>query len=302
MGDMGARWWVSGVPALLRRQTHHTSADGEVTPGGAPAPIAGGVPIMGQALHPVPTPRLGQGGSGAGSRPSAGVPSACSCAGSARTTSAPAQGSAGAAGGDTRGRGDLSQRRPLNRFPTPPWAGGGHPEVLVSPTPRRHLVLQGDGGCSSPVGGCPQRGDTGSPRGLGDTHGAAGPRLAGPLFGTSRPPLGIGERLCTGPEMKQYVGKGWGRGGGKSPAPRPLPWAKGRAGRWELELDPAGALPLCSLGHSQGDELRPVPASAGRFGRGKPGRSPEAPAQPVGPVPRCEGEHTLGHPRGDVTK
>lgn len=53
-----------------------------------------------------------------------------------------------------------------------------------------------------------------------------------------------------------------------------------------------------SLGHGQGSAA----ASAGRFGRGEPGRDPDPPAQPVGPVPPAgpaqgNARHGPGHQR-----
>lgn len=96
--------WAPSSPAQLRPQTHHTSGGGGVTRGEGPAPT-GGDPITGQAPYPAPKLGPGQGGSGAGSRASAGVPSACSCAGSARTASAPAQSPVLGTGGRDRDSG-----------------------------------------------------------------------------------------------------------------------------------------------------------------------------------------------------
>lgn len=75
--------WARSAQAQLGPQTHDRSGGGEVAPKLVP----------------------GQGGSGAGSRASAGVPSACSCAGSARTASAPAQSPVLGTGGRDRDSG-----------------------------------------------------------------------------------------------------------------------------------------------------------------------------------------------------
>lgn len=106
----------------------------------------------------------------------------------------------------------------------------GDPAVPESPTPGLNPDPQGKRGCSPPLLGVPSQpgseGTLAAPQPRGVHRALRGRGLAGPLFSTSRPPLGIEEYLSAGPELKQYVGNSSGSGSGESPGRGPVPQQK----------------------------------------------------------------------------
>lgn len=110
------------------------------------------------------------------------------------------------------------------------------PAVPVFPPQGLILIPKGKGGAVLTCWGSPpaqQQGDMAAP-GQGALPGR---RLAGPLFSTSRPPLGIEEHLSAGPEIKQYMGNSSGSGSGESPGHGPVPQQK------EVSLRPGRECP-----------------------------------------------------------
>lgn len=137
-------------------------------------------------------------------------------------------------GTGTPGHGDLSQSSAFNCFSTPPWARlnarGPRCPCVPHPHPGLNPDPQGKRGCSSHLLGVPFQPSSGgtlaAPQPRGVHRAPPGHRLAGPLFGTSRPPLGIEEHLSAGPEIKQYMGNSSGSGSGESPGRGPVPQQK----------------------------------------------------------------------------
>lgn len=183
--------------------------------------------------------RRGQGGSGAGSRARRVFPAPVPVQEAPEQPRLRPSAQCWEQGGGTgtRGHGDLSQSSVFNCFSTPPWArlNARGPRCPCVTHPRALSRSQGNGGCSSPLLGVPFQpgsGGHGQPPAKGGSQGTAGP-----LFSTSRPPLGIEEYLSAGPKIKQYMGNSSGSGSRESPGHGPVPQHK------EVSLGPGHKRP-----------------------------------------------------------
>lgn len=163
-------------------------------------------------------------------------------------------------------------------------------------TPGLNPNPQGKSGGSSPLLGVPVQPGSGgtlaAPQPRGVHRALRARRLAGLLFSTSRPPLGIEEYLSASPEIKQYMGNSSGSGSGESPF-----HSKGRRA-WDLAVSGRGRSPdPCSLGHGQGS------AAPGSCGLGRkvwaweagPGSGPSGSARWAGTAGRSGGERDAQH-------